>query len=758
MSSSSGVGGSRVSIPNNVRKTINDIREITGKQHSDDEIYAVLRECSMDPNETAQKLLYLDTFHEVKRRRDRKKDNLNTRASEERSTTGVQRRVRGGGQGNYGSNFSSDVGGGKNGGRRENGANHSTDRGSMSSTVPYSQRMKNNTTSRVTKAVTGMPNGTTNMPNGISSHEPHGFVSKSSTDSEGHSFVDAIKLEPAAAPQPAVSSSPPTVGSLVDEQGKSLSEDDQFSTTSKLPESSVLSSDSPSAPPLGDSGAASIVENDVRSRQLAAEPNEINGNKAVFDDNNLELGHSVSEKAVQGAVNSTLNEKSCEPGEIETVCLSETSQPPLLSIHEVITSEVASTAVEVSPQSKCESNVSDGHHVTFPSDFQVPEALKNGLTFGSFDTKVESVSEGVENMDLTKSSQDTDETYKERSSSVPGDYLENSESLPQVLEKLQPSEGNVSVSTDLKGKQPKQETVAQFPLNGTQIPVVINGPNYGVGLMPPMLGGHLVQLEGHEVQAHENRVPNLANGNSVTSSTANSVTPVPSSIAVTPQPVPVFRQTYPPNFFPYGQYISPYYMPPMHQYLSHNGFPPQPANGNIYLPPPPPPSAAGVKYSLPQYKPGNNAGNPTHIGIQPAGSYITAPVGYAQPVSSGSSMGNEDLAASHMKENQIYTTGQLSEGSAVWIHAAGQEMPSLQMNSMYSSIPHQGHIAYSPQQSGHGAFAGMFPPGHAMTAPSTLLQQSQAVAGATIETAGPPTGAYQQQPQHAQQINWNTSF
>lgn len=59
---SSGVGGSRVSIPSNVRKTIQNIREITGKQHSDDEIYSVLKECSMDPNETAQKLLYLGIF------------------------------------------------------------------------------------------------------------------------------------------------------------------------------------------------------------------------------------------------------------------------------------------------------------------------------------------------------------------------------------------------------------------------------------------------------------------------------------------------------------------------------------------------------------------------------------------------------------------------------------------------------------------------------------------------------------------------
>ena len=81
-------------------------------------------------------------------------------------------------------------------------------------------------------------------------------------------------------------------------------------------------------------------------------------------------------------------------------------------------------------------------------------------------------------------------------------------------------------------------------------------------------------------------------------------------------------------------------------------------------------------------------------------------------------------------------------------------MPSLQVNSLYN-LPPQGHIAFSPQQSGHGAFAGIFPPGHAMTAPSTLLQQSQAVAGA-VETIGPPSGAYQQ-PQHAQ-VSWNTAF
>lgn len=66
MSSKGGGGGrgggaerSGVTIPDNAKKMIQSIREITRKQHSDEEIYAVLKECAMDPNETAQKLLYL---------------------------------------------------------------------------------------------------------------------------------------------------------------------------------------------------------------------------------------------------------------------------------------------------------------------------------------------------------------------------------------------------------------------------------------------------------------------------------------------------------------------------------------------------------------------------------------------------------------------------------------------------------------------------------------------------------------------------
>ena len=90
----------------------------------------------------------------------------------------------------------------------------------------------------------------------------------------------------------------------------------------------------------------------------------------------------------------------------------------------------------------------------------------------------------------------------------------------------------------------------------------------------------------------------------------------------------------------------------------------------------------------------------------------------------------------------------------MWIPAPGQDISSLQVNSMYNLTP-QGHLTFPPTQTSHGAFAGIYQPAPTVASPSTVLQQSQAVAG-PVENVGPPSGAYQQ-PQHAQ-INWNSDF
>ncbi|XP_010261966.1 PREDICTED: GBF-interacting protein 1-like isoform X2 [Nelumbo nucifera] len=80
MNSGSRLDGGTQILSARVRKTIQSIKEIV-QNHSDADIYVMLKESNMDPNETAQKLLNQDPFHEVKRKRDKKKENINYRGS-----------------------------------------------------------------------------------------------------------------------------------------------------------------------------------------------------------------------------------------------------------------------------------------------------------------------------------------------------------------------------------------------------------------------------------------------------------------------------------------------------------------------------------------------------------------------------------------------------------------------------------------------------------------------------------------------------
>ncbi|KAF8081425.1 hypothetical protein N665_0887s0012 [Sinapis alba] len=76
MVSESRTGGNRVMGPDDddeERKLIESIKEIVGN-HSDADIYTALKEANMNADEAVQKLLHQDPFHEVKRRKDRKKE------------------------------------------------------------------------------------------------------------------------------------------------------------------------------------------------------------------------------------------------------------------------------------------------------------------------------------------------------------------------------------------------------------------------------------------------------------------------------------------------------------------------------------------------------------------------------------------------------------------------------------------------------------------------------------------------------------
>ncbi|XP_010252821.1 PREDICTED: GBF-interacting protein 1-like isoform X2 [Nelumbo nucifera] len=451
---------------------------------------------------------------------------------------------------------------------------------------------------------------------------------------------------------------------------------------------------------------------------------------------------------------------------------------------------------------------------SFDAGFCLSTSYANGPESNKSSTPPSESSQGIEETveEPSSSNQNASSTVQQE------DYLDNPQSPGHMPENLSSREAEVSSTAVTEYDQSKPETA--LPSGGPQYSVVHTAPTYSFGFMPSMLGNQLAPFESSESQVQQPFDPSTSyytqfyrpgadidgrfspflapgavtkyngnitvlspqtgqcpqeSGNSLVLSTGGP-TPIvtqaagvmQSSISVTQQPVPVFRQPagvhishYPPSYLPYSQYFSPFYVPPpIHHFLSNTAFPQQPPAGNLYPPPAVAAAAAtSVKYSFSQYKPGANTGNSTHIAMPTGyGPYSSSPAGYSPSpaVTTGNSTGNEDLGGSQFKENSVYMTGQQSEGSAVWIPAPGRDIPSLQPSSFYNLPPQGQHVTFAPTQGGHGAFAGMF---HAAPAVATatvhpLLQQSQTMAGA-VEMVGPPTGVYQ--PQRAQ-INWTNNY
>ncbi|XP_058200666.1 uncharacterized protein LOC131315557 isoform X2 [Rhododendron vialii] len=92
MSSRSGNGGGgEQSIPAASSKMVQSLKEIVNCPES--EIYAMLKECNMDPNEAVNRLLSQDPFHEVKSKREKKKENKDTTESWPRGVSNSSNRV-----------------------------------------------------------------------------------------------------------------------------------------------------------------------------------------------------------------------------------------------------------------------------------------------------------------------------------------------------------------------------------------------------------------------------------------------------------------------------------------------------------------------------------------------------------------------------------------------------------------------------------------------------------------------------------------
>ncbi|RVW52048.1 hypothetical protein CK203_079589 [Vitis vinifera] len=264
------------------------------------------------------------------------------------------------------------------------------------------------------------------------------------------------------------------------------------------------------------------------------------------------------------------------------------------------------------------------------------------------------------------------------------------------------------------------------------------------------------------------------------SHTANSIPA--SSIAMVQQqqqqpPVPqMYQQVHVPHFanlMPYRQFLSPVYVPPMAMpgYSSNPAYS-HPSNANSYLLMPGGSShlgANGLKYGIQQLKP-VPAGSPTGFGN------FTNPTGYAinAPGVVGSATGLEDSSRLKYKDGNIYVPNPQAETSEIWIQNP-RELPGLQSAPYYNMPAQTPHAAYMPSHTGHASFnaaaaaaqsshmqfPGLYhppPQPAAMASPHHLGPPMGGNVGVGVAAAapGPQVGAYQQ-PQLGH-LNWTTNF
>ncbi|KAG4381326.1 hypothetical protein GLYMA_15G126000v4 [Glycine max] len=92
-------GGKALSatIPASSRKMVQSLKEIVSN-FPDHEIYATLKDCNMDPNEAVSRLLSQDPFHEVKSKREKKKEIKDPTDSRSRGSGTNNTSSRGGGR------------------------------------------------------------------------------------------------------------------------------------------------------------------------------------------------------------------------------------------------------------------------------------------------------------------------------------------------------------------------------------------------------------------------------------------------------------------------------------------------------------------------------------------------------------------------------------------------------------------------------------------------------------------------------------
>ncbi|XP_062087778.1 GBF-interacting protein 1-like isoform X2 [Humulus lupulus] len=806
MVSASRIEGGPQILSAGVRKTIQSIKEVVGN-HSDIEIYWALKETNMDPNETTQNLLNQDPFHEVKRKKDKKKESVGYEGSTEprrhselvgqevKASTHSDRNSRRGG---YSRNALPGVS------RefrvvRDNRVNRNINKESKPASVPA-----------VTSTIESMSSGTGKGSIGSSSSQKpsDGKISSQGLNksfdshfrivqdndssgsvrkevSEERRVVQAGKANNARSQSAMVASSSSAIGvySSSTDPVHVPSPDSRSSgsvgaikrevgvvgvrrQSSDNSKQSVASSSLPNSI-LGGEGATesfqsftTISKNDELSQTHESIMPSISVSRSLLShygnrqQHQQPVGHQKASQNKEWKPKSSQKPSLNGPGVIGTPTKS--ASPPAHNSKDLDASNVQDKLSRA--------NIHENQNVIIAQHIRVPETDRCRLTFGSFGKDFDSSHDLVNGFQAGSAVVEVNEEPA-ASLSAPESTTDEAISSKQVDlidEKVRSSESDSPRSGAVSDDQLPDKKESSSPPNLDSYAdiglVQDNSPSF-------------TPSESQQQQDH----PELP-GFSVLSSHNPSV-PSSTIAMVQQQQQPPVAQMYPQvhvshfaNLMPYRQFLSPVYVPPMAMPgYSNNPAYPHPSNGNSYVLMPGGGThlnANSLKYGVQQFKP-VPAGSPTGFGN------FSNPNGYAisTPGVVGGASGLEDSSRIKYKDGNLYVPNPQAETSEIWIQNP-RELPSLQSTPYYNMPGQSPHAAYMPSHTGHASFnaaaaqsshmqfPGLYHPPQptAIANPHHLGPAMGGNVGVGVAAAAPgaQVGAYQQ-PQLGH-LNWTTNF
>ncbi|KAL3643593.1 hypothetical protein CASFOL_014408 [Castilleja foliolosa] len=180
--SGGGTGGGAQPVPAGLKKIVQSLKEIVNCPEA--EIYAILKDCNMDPDEAVNRLLSQDPFHEVKSKREKKKEGKDTTEPRSRGTNHNSSR----------------------GGKTSSSDRYLNSGGSKP--YNYSESAPGISSHKKENGLAPYANSFTSTPAVSENNRSRGFSDGASAENKGSSFGTAGAVQPASGYQSAWSGAP----------------------------------------------------------------------------------------------------------------------------------------------------------------------------------------------------------------------------------------------------------------------------------------------------------------------------------------------------------------------------------------------------------------------------------------------------------------------------------------------------------------------------------------------------------------------